>query len=213
MNKMNPKELSYFYHEEDVPKWLDTDPDESEIKYDERNKKSIPYSIMKAKLDRLCPESWDIRNFHVTFFFTNDRRQWVSGHIDLVVSYAYLLEDGTVRKVERTLAGAATFCTDDYAPNTHWAATVKSLAVCNAAQPLGKQFGWNLNPEEGGEKDQDFFTNPITELKNKQATRNGRTSSLMQPDMEIRKKYAQAVCTSDFAEMTRLASIYNFNEK
>lgn len=209
MNKQNPKELSYFYHPSNITEWMNEEPNEEEIKFDEGNKRSIPYAIMKTKLDKLCPESWDIKNFHFTQFFTNDRKQWITGHIDLVVSYAYELPDGTgVRKVTRTLAGAATFCIEEYLPNTHFAATVKSLAICNAAQPLGKQFGWNLNPNEDEEQEKDVYSTGIP--KQKVNSRNGKESVLMKPDADIRIKYAKADASNDEVEIKRLESIYNF---
>lgn len=120
--------------------WIDNDPEEGEVKSKEegeRTIRSIPYEIIKPKLDRLCPDGWDTKNFHHLYFYMPDKSIKVSGSIEVVVKYG---------NVNRTLSGAATFYAQDYYPNEHWAATVKSLAVVNAVQVLGKNFGWGLNP-------------------------------------------------------------------
>lgn len=212
MNRLKPKELSYYYHDYNIINWLNSDPDEDEVSYNERQRRYLKYSVIKRKLDELCPDNWDTKNFHQFIFNTPDRRIKISGNIDVVVHYHYVLKDGeSVREVHRTLAGAATFNAEDYAPNEHWAATVKSLAIANAVQVLGKQFGWDLNPEEDEDPNQDSYSGPIPQKKVN--TRNGRTSVLMKPDMEIRKKHAQAAISGDFKECQRLETIYDFTIK
>lgn len=208
MNKQNPKSLSYFYHPYDIINWLKADPLEEEISYNERQRRYMKYSVIKAKLDYLCPDNWDTKNFHQFIFYMPDKRIKVSGNIDVVVRYHYQLEDGSdVREVYRTLAGAATFNAEDYAPNEHWAATVKSLAIANAVQVLGPQMGWNLNPEEDEEPQQDIFGGPIPAKK---VIHNGKESILMPPPPDIRKKYVAAIAAGDKDTATKLEKIYNF---
>lgn len=208
MTQNNPKELSYYYHPYEIKKWLDSDPLEEEVSYNERQKKYQKFEVIKSKLDYLCPDNWDTKNFHHFLFFTNDRKQWVSGNIDLVIRYHYELEDGSgVREVYRTLAGAATFCTEDYEPNTHFGATVKSLAICNAAMTLGKQFSWGLNPDED-EPEPDLFNTGIP--KQKALSHNGKVSVLMPPPPDIVERYKQAETKGDIATLRSLEKIYKF---
>jgi hypothetical protein len=205
MIQNKPKELSYYYHPYDIVNWLDSDPNEEDVSYNDRQKKFQKFEVIKAKLDQLCPDNWDIKNFHHFTFFTNDRKQWVSGNIDLVVRYHYELQDGSgVREVYRTLSGSATFCTEDYNPNTHYGATCKSLCIANAAMLLGRQFSWGLNPDE---EEPDLFSGPVTKHK---IIRSGKPSVKMKPDKVIREKYAKAVVQMNNEAVKELESIYDF---
>lgn len=207
MNKIKPKELSFYYHPFDIVKWLKTPPPEEEVSYNERQRRYIKYEILKAKLDYLCPDNWDTKNFHQFFFYTTDRKIKVSGNIDVVVHYHYELEDGSgVREVFRTLAGAATFNAEDYTPNEHWGATVKSLAIANAVQVLGEQFGWNLNPDE---EEEDQYAEGFTK-KEKTIIHNGKTQVLTPAPPDIRKKYAIATANKDTETIKKLELIYKF---
>lgn len=126
--------------------WINTPPTEEDVK-DDDGIKYIPYEIIKGKLDFLCPDTWGTQNFNHFIFYMPDKRIRVSGSVEVLVRYYYTKEGETaITEVNRTLSGAATFYADEYWPNEHWAATVKSLAVVNAVQVLGPQFGWGLNP-------------------------------------------------------------------
>jgi hypothetical protein len=177
--------------------WIDNSPLEEETSIHSDGGKFIPYPIIVRKLNRLSPHSWQTQNFHHFFFHTKDGKVKVSGSIEVVVEY---------NDRKRVLAGAATFYTEDYAPNEHWAATVKSLAICNAVLVIGKNFGWNLNPQE--DQQQDTFSGPIPAQK---APRNNKVSVLTIPDKSIRLRYATAVAAKDETEVKRLEGIYNFN--
>ena len=213
MNKIKPKELSFFYHPYDIVNWLKADPLEEEISYNERQKKYQKFEVIKAKLDYLCPDTWDTKNFHQFIFYMPDKRIKISGNIDVVVRYHYELEDGSAtREVYRTLAGAATFNAEDYAPNEHWGATVKSLAIANAVQTLGPQFGWNLNPDEEEEQYRDSYSGPIPNTT-KTFSRGGKQSILMPAPPDIRERYQQAEGKGDITTMRNLEKTYNFNLK
>lgn len=178
--------------------WIKEHPLEEEIGQHDDGGKFIPYPIIVSKLDRLSPHTWETKNFNHFFFNCRDGRVKVSGSIEVVVYYNGL---------KRTLAGAASFYTEDYAPNEHWGATVKSLAICNAVMVIGESFGWNLNPQE----DQQFhetYSGPIPQQKQ---PRNSKTSVLTVPDKSIRQRYATAVAAKDDKEVKRLEGIYNFN--
>lgn len=183
---------------DNVLDWLQQSPSEEQINYNENGGKFIPYPIIVSKLDILSPHTWETQNFNHFFFHCKDGKIKVSGSVEVIVYYNGL---------KRTLAGAASFYTEDYAPNEHWGATVKSLAICNAVMILGENFGWNLNPQEDQQL-QDTYSGPIP--KQKQVSRTIENSIKSKPDADIRKKYAKAVANQDHAEITRLESIYNF---
>ena len=212
MIQNKPKELSYYYHSYDIVNWLHTDPLEEEITYDDKGKKSQKFSVIKRKLDYLCPDNWDTKNFHHFFIRMPDNRIKISGNIDVVIRYHYELQDGSaVREVYRTLAGAATFYADEYAPNEHWGATVKSLCIVNALQVLGKQFGWELNPEE---EEPDLFSSAIPgAAKQSSFMKNGKPRAKLVPPPDIRKQYARAAATNDHKIIETLEAIYDFTIK
>ena len=204
-------------HDHTIIAWLKQTPEENEIQYKPHAsgdmRRTLPYSVVKAKLDFLCPDSWDTMNFHHFFYNMPDRqRVKISGNIDLIVKYNYMLEDGTgYREVTRRLAGAASFFADEYPHNDHWAATVKSLCIVSAARELGEQFGWNLNPEEEEHKE-DTFSPAIPDKAKAKVQFNGRTTQLMTPDKKIRVEYAQAVAAKDNDKVKELERIYDFGQ-
>lgn len=57
------------------------------------------------------------------------------------------------------------------------------------------------------EQKEDSFSGPIPQKKTARSVEN---SIKLNPDGEIRKKYAQAVVGQNHSEITRLESIYNF---
>lgn len=196
-------------HTADIIDWLKTSPLEEEIRYNERQKKFMEFRVIKAKLDKLCPESWDTKNFHHFFFYDQNKRLRVSGNIEVVIKYIYELPDGSgIREVYRALAGAATFFPDEYVPNEHWGATCKTLCIANAVQALGEQFGWGLN-DDLEDIEPDVFSPPIPK-KTTEMIRKGVVSTKVPPDKEIRKKYAEAASKGDFKKIEELEAIYAF---
>ncbi len=146
-----------------IREWLQQEPDVADL-IEINGAFTHPYEAIVRKLYTLCPDGWDTQNFKHQFYTLPDGRVKVSGSIEVVVEYwleslmkieSMLIPD---HKVRRVLSGAATFATTDYSNpdvdvhsdtpdygNEHFAATVKSLAIVNAVQVLGKQFGWGLN--------------------------------------------------------------------
>lgn len=156
---------------ENIAEWLKQKPLPEELIEVEPGVYTHPYEVIVAKLDKLCP-SWSTQNFrHFYFIMPISEKDGtpivkVSGSIEVVLNFNYyeLYEKTDVGieipvatslvKTERTLSGAATFTTTEYGENEHWAATVKSLAIVNAVQVLGPQFGWGLNSEAPNKKKQ-----------------------------------------------------------
>jgi hypothetical protein len=135
----------------EIEEWLNQPPLPEEIKTKD-GAKYIPYAVILEKLNQLSPHCWSAYNFRETYVVIG-RRLLVTGSIDIEVNYELSLKppfQGT-QKITRRLSGAANFIVNK-ASNPHPTATVKSLAIMNAVKPLGKQFGWNLNPENEEEK-------------------------------------------------------------
>lgn len=208
--KQNP---NFHIHPYDIIKWMKTSPAEEEVSFKMVNgveRKYLKYSVVKEKMDHLCPDTWETRHFNHFFFYLPDKRVKVSGNIEVVVKYVYQLEDGSgYREVYRTLAGAATFFPDEKPHNQHWGATCKSLCIANAVQVLGEQFGWNLNPDEELVDEEEVYSGPFTE-KQKAMVRKGVASTKIPPDKEVRLKYAKAVAANDTAKIQELETIYEF---
>jgi hypothetical protein len=143
-----------------IREWLQQEPDVADL-IEINGAFTHPYEAIVRKLYVLCPDGWDTQNFKHQFYTLPDGRVKVSGSIEVVVEYEIEVSQKVwdpacgeamglvVRKIRRVLSGAATFSTTDYCSETetneHFAATVKSLAIVNAVQVLGKQFGWGLN--------------------------------------------------------------------
>lgn len=125
--------------------WLMSFPLDEEIKIKD-GAKYIPYKIIVDKLNRLCGHNWSISNFNETYVPLPKGRILVSGNIEVEINY-----EVNGQQVKRKLAGGANFVINR-GSNPHPTGTVKSLAIMNAVKPLGKQFGWELNPENEDEK-------------------------------------------------------------
>ena len=135
----------------DPIEWLQQPPDEKDLVEVEPGIYTHPYESIVEKLDRIG--LWDTRNFNHFLFTMPDGSVKVSGSIEVVLQ---LYKDGVVTErnliTTKVMTGAATFDVNnppfkksDDDVNPHWAATVKSLAIVNAVQVLGPQFGWGLN--------------------------------------------------------------------
>lgn len=108
----------------------------------------IPHHIIEDKLDKLC-SNWSTVNFRYQYLILNGNEA-ISASIELKLPGVET----------RTLTGAVTYSLDflknmdkmiyGEARNTneHYTATAKSLAIVNAAKPIGRQFGKYLNRPE-----------------------------------------------------------------
>ena len=128
----------------DINEWLQKTPAPEEIRVKD-GAKYIPYKTIVDKLNQLSPNEWSTSNFNPQYIILG-RKLLVTGTIDVTVSYVINGE-----KITRTLSGAANFMLNK-ASNPHPSATCKSLAIMNAVKVLGKQFGWEINPETEEEK-------------------------------------------------------------
>lgn len=128
----------------EVNEWLQQPPAPEEIKIKD-GAKYIPYKVIVDKLNQLSPNDWSTSNFNPQYIILG-RKLLVTGTIDVTVSYVINGE-----KVTRTLSGASNFMLNK-ASNPHPNGTAKSLAIMNAVKVLGRQFGWQLNPETEEEK-------------------------------------------------------------
>jgi hypothetical protein len=185
----------------DTRRFFDMEPAEDEIKVHQDGGKYIPYPVIVKKLNELCGADWDIKNFSHLYFVIPDHPDLirVSGSVEVVIRY---IDDELQYLVTRTLSGAATFYTNEYFPNEHWAATLKSLCVVNAVQVLGRNFGWGLNDEP--EKNESDKT-PQRQLKGKPAP------VFLPPDPGIKAKYEKAKAEGDQKTIDLLEKIYDFH--
>lgn len=131
--------------------WINDDPLEEEIEYDEKQDAFfIPIFFIEKKLFRLDP-FWGTENFRFQFLKSTSGLMFADGSLELVVNYG-----GRVRK----LVGAATVLipadTDFNDPkiNSNFSATIKSISTSNASRPIGNSFGANLN-------ERDVIRNPM----------------------------------------------------
>lgn len=192
---------------EDVGKWLAQDPDESEIQIHVDGGRYLPYPLIVEKLYALCGNEWGTQNFIHSAQYTPEKRLLISGSIEIKLKYeeaTYMVPTRKeIRMIERILSGAATFYADEYFPNEHFAATCKSLAIVNAVQVLGPQFGWGLN------KLLEKLDSPPTSIPSR-FEEKVRKAVKLPADAEMRKKYAIAVAAKNFDEIHRLETIYRF---
>jgi hypothetical protein len=196
--------------------WLQQEPDIKDLVEVGEGAFTHPYETIVRKLYTLCPDGWDTQNFKHQFYTLPDGRVKVSGSVEVVVEYRIEL-----RKIRRVLSGAATFTTTDYSNkiptadyqkiptaayqnfteevdygNEHFAATVKSLAIVNAVQVLGPQFGWGLNT-----------TTLLTEVKFKK--KSVRSSVKVNPDRGIRIQWNEAVLNKNMKKVRFIFGMYN----
>ena len=128
-------------------KWLDAPPAAEEIMQDDKGYFYIPIEIVRRKLDYLNPY-WSIKNFFHTYVSDHNGCVMCSGSIELVLPKTELDE------YDRTLTGAATISVEEFKQrdNQHYAATVLSLCISNAAKILGETFGRSINDEKSENK-------------------------------------------------------------
>lgn len=90
------------------------------------------------------------------------------------------------------LIGSATFNVADYGRNTHYGATVKSLAIINAFTSRYPQFGSAFMAKD----------NVVPEQKNKP-----------EMDVVVKKKYLQAIAKNDTVTIQNLEAQYHVESK
>lgn len=125
-----------------VYQWLQTPCKPEEVKGDaetgfflgiDRTREKIKY------MEETFGVSVHYSDFNHITFMTPDRNCFMSGSLSMVLSF--------VEGKEKKLVGAATFNLQEYYPNQHFAATLKSLCICNALFNEYPQFGSLLNKE------------------------------------------------------------------
>lgn len=193
---------------ENIKEWLQQEPDMDNDVVHMNGYWYQPYEIIVRKLWMLCPDGWDTVYFNHQYLllppsedFPNGRTK-VSGSIEVWLEYEI---DGKL--IKRRLSGAATFTTDQYSDNEHWAATVKSLSVVNAVQILGKQFGWGLNGINDGAHPENEG-----EVKKKAVGKQKRAAVLLPPDEKIKKQFRTVYENKNVAMVNTLLSIYDLSK-
>lgn len=172
-------------------KWLDSEPEPSDIEDSPEGGKHIPINKLHPLLDQLDP-GWGTRNFKMSYKQLMEDI-YADASIELTVSYAGL---------SRVITGAATFKIQDYAEgqdnNTHYAAIALANVTKSASKRLGRKFGAFINEKE------DVYTGPIPKNKTR------REAVKIQPDQTIRQQYAVAVSKGDKEIVEKMESIYQF---
>lgn len=190
-----------------IREWLQEEPDMDDL-VEINGAFTHPYEAIVRKLYQLCPDGWDTQNFHHQYFTMPDGRVKVSGSIEVVVEYKYMGNENDeviygINKARRVLSGAATFTTTDYSneteTNEHFAATVKSLAIVNAVQVLGRQFGWGLNSG----------LLPIQQLKEDKFKKKIKSAVKVDPDAGIQNQWNEAVKNKNMKMVRFLFGMYN----
>ncbi len=206
-----------------IREWLQQEPDVADL-IEINGAFTHPYEAIVRKLYTLCPDGWDTQNFKHQFYTLPDGRVKVSGSVEVAVEYelevtpfAVKTDDDFIKKniktVRRVLSGAATFTTTDYSNpnvdfenpdygNEHFAATVKSLAIVNAVQVLGKQFGWGLNSG----------TLPVEQLKGEKPSRFQKkvlAAVKVDADAGIKAQWNEAVEKNNIQKAKLLLGFYN----
>lgn len=133
--------------------WLNQQPLESELRFNDDGSCYIPIEFIKPKLDYLSP-NWGTINFKHNFYNTPDGRFWCSASVELSIEIKTIERDlGLIgftivpTKNVRVLSGSSTFDVQKYYPNTNWGQTALSLCIVAASKELGKFFGKELNKE------------------------------------------------------------------
>lgn len=190
-----------------IREWLQEEPDMDDL-IEINGAFTHPYEAIVRKLYQLCPDGWDTQNFQHQYFTMPDGRVKVSGSIEVVIEYEYMGDVNSpvtygINKVRRVLSGAATFTTTDYSneteTNEHFAATVKSLAIVNAVQVLGRQFGWGLNSG----------LLPTQQLKEDKFKKKIKSAVKVDPDAGIQNQWNEAVKNKNMKMVRFLFGMYN----
>ena len=199
-----------------IREWLQQEPDVADL-IEINGAFTHPYEAIVRKLYTLCPDGWDTQNFKHQFFTMPDGRVKVSGSVEVVVYYRMNGYEGYTeeyfREIKRTLSGAATFTTTDYSNpnvdfenpdygNEHFAATVKSLAIVNAVQVLGKQFGWGLN--SGALPTEQLNGERLTKFQKKV-----KAAVKVAPDAATKQQWNEAVEKNNIKKLKLLNAMYN----
>lgn len=146
-----------------IIEWLETDCIESEIMGDHSKGYYLGIDTVKSKIrqmEKRFQAIVDISSFN-HFFFTNpDKSVIASGSLEVMITHPDIV---------KCIVGAATFDMKDYDGNTHYAATLKSLCICNAMLQF-PQFGSKLNKEfvptiqqKGPDKKEEVYDSQVDE--------------------------------------------------
>lgn len=124
-----------------VKEWLNTPCLPEEISGDAESGWFLGIEILRKKLKYLEDKFGVLvgySDFNHLIFNAPDRRSFASGSLNMELKF----EDGTTKR----LVGGATFDLQEYAPNTHFAATLKSLCIGNGLLEY-EAFGRSLNKD------------------------------------------------------------------
>lgn len=199
---------------EKINEWLMQPPLPEELMEVSTGVYTQSIEVIIDKLNKLTDRSWSTKNFHHQIIVLpipdKDGNQVVkvSGSIEVEVSYMDEFVSNWTdlhynRNLIRTLTGAATFSTTEYEDNEHWAATVKSLAIVNAVQVLGPQFGWGLNG----------FKDIVTPDEKKTSPKKSRIvqNIKMDADAGIMQQFSEAVENRNAKKVNLLLALYNID--
>lgn len=162
--------------------WLNQQPLDSEIRFNEDQSRYLPIEFVKPKLSYLDP-NWSTQNFNHQFIPYGDGKLICSGSVELIIDWIERLDNpvkntlsagvSVYQKNKRIITGSATFFVEKYVPNMNFGATCLSLCIVNAAKELGPFFGQDLNkdiltiPTDYGKKQNDKLMNTLKKYGSK----------------------------------------------
>lgn len=201
-----------------INEWLMQPPLPEELMEVSTGVYTQPIEVIVEKLNKLTDKSWSTKNFHHQIIVLpipdkdGNHVLKVSGSVEVEVIYKDIFSAGGTAGepcfkhttvITRTLTGAATFSTTEYQDNEHWAATVKSLAIVNAVQVLGPQFGWGLNG----------FKDIVTPDEKKVSPQKSRIvqNIKMDADAGIMQQFAEAIEKRNAKKVNLLLGLYNID--
>jgi len=203
---------------ENINEWLNSPPAPEDLMEVSTGVYTQPIEVIVAKLNKLTNNSWSSKNFNhqIVVLPVLDKEGnnviKVSGSIEVIIEYWGLNKknspmptgiDYVGQMISRTITGAATFSTTEYEENEHWAATVKSLAIVNACQVLGPQFGWGLN----GVKDIVTPDEKKYYPKQKRILQNVKVDA----DAGIMQQFAEAIEKRNAQKVNLILAMYNID--
>ncbi len=169
--------------------WLYTPCEQSELMELEKGIYYMPITVVKSKIDFMRNEYGAKINFHgFNHIFHNTSKQTIaSGSIGVTIIH----ED-----INQSLVGAASFFTDIYMPNYHFAATLKSLSIVNAFSNEYPQFGSLLNLSKAVD----------------QVNANIGNNQKPMADVLMQKKMSIAIAANDQEAIDQLLQNYQFKK-
>lgn len=166
----------------DFSVWLNTECEQSEIRYlDDKNKTGayIPIGIIEMLLDNF-DVGWDTTDFKFNIYKTG--HLWMaSGSLVLQVQY---FSDNFSTISRHSRVGACSMQISSKDDNVDYEGTILSFCLANAAKKLGKRFGRHLN----GRLDKGETALPIIQVG---ADRDPYWDKNDQEYMEIQRRLAE----------------------